>query len=90
MISLIIRGCSSCLGKWKYIDLNMQYLLVCIFIQTCNKIKAYVINIHAKVSDIVLFVREAIVEGAHSAKDTYEKGVEVLQTKISCEEVLPT
>lgn len=62
MISLIIRGCSSCLGKWKFIDINTQYFMIFIFIHACNKISAYVINIQAKASNFIPAVREAIAK----------------------------
>jgi len=54
---------------------------------TCNKIREFAKKVHGKTTDAAIAVKEAIIQGAKSAKDQYQKAVEFLKAKISCENV---
>jgi BMFP domain-containing protein YqiC len=54
----------------------------------CKKIKDFAKKVHVSVSDVMQAVKEAIAEGAWDPKDLYQKAVEYLKAKISCEAVI--
>jgi len=55
---------------------------------TCNKIREYAKKIGDKTADAATAIKEAIIQGAATAKDQYQKAVEFLKAQFDCENVL--
>ena len=54
----------------------------------CQKIKDFAKKVHVSVSDVMQAVKEAIAEGASNPMELYQKAIDYLKAKISCEGVM--
>lgn len=69
-------------------DHQQQLFNKVFWFQTCEKVRAFALKVHGKPTDTALAVKEAIIQGAQTAQETYQKAVDFLKAKISCENVL--